>query len=74
MNFNAIYIEIKWISTALYLDSLEEIYSSIQILNRNKIEHKISYIDHYNRAAKKLFKCVLINVLFIVWEIFMLMS
>ena len=57
MNFNAIPIEIKWISTALYLDSLEEIYSSIQILkvNRNKIEHEISYIYHYNRAAKKSF-------------------
>ena len=61
MNFNEIYIEIKCISTALYLDSLEETYSSIQIhlkVNRNKIEHEISYIDHYNRAAKKPFECV----------------
>jgi len=62
-------MKIKWISTALYLDSLEEIYSSIQILfkiNKNKIEHEIFYIDYYNRAATKPFKCVLINVLFIV--------
>ena len=61
MNFNAIHMEIRWISTALYLDSLEEIYSSNQIhlkVNRNKIEHEISYIDYYNRAAKKPFECV----------------
>ena len=61
MNFNEIHIEIKCISTAPYLDPLEETYSSIQIhlkVNRNKIEHEISYIDHYNRAAKKPFKCV----------------
>ena len=54
-------MEIKWISTALYLDSLEGIYSSIQILLKittNKIEHEISYIDHFNRAATKLFECV----------------
>ena len=58
MNFNEIHIEIKCNSTALYLDSLEETYSSVQIhlkVNRNKIEYEISY---YNRAAKKLFKCV----------------
>ena len=61
MNFNKIHIEIKCISTALYLDSLKETYSSIQIhlqINRNKIEHEIFYIDYYNRAAKKLFECV----------------
>ena len=61
MNFNAIYIEIKWISTALYLDSLEEIYSSIQIflkVKRHQIEHEIPYINHYNKAAKKPFECV----------------
>ena len=61
MNFNEIHIEIKCISTALYLDLLEETYSSVQIhlkVNRNKIEYEISYIDHYNRAAKKLFECV----------------
>ena len=61
MNFNAIHMEIRWISTALYLDLSEVIYSSIQIhlkVNRNKIKHEISYIDHYNRAAKKLFECV----------------
>ena len=61
MNFNEIHLKIKCISTALYLDSLEEIYSSIQIhlkVNRNKIEHEISYINYYNRAAKKPFECV----------------
>jgi len=61
MKLNAIHMEIKWISTALYLNSLEGICSSIQILLKittNKIEHEISYIDHFNRAATKLFECV----------------
>ena len=48
MNFNEIHIEIKYISITLYLDLLEEAYSSIQIhlkVNRNKIENEISYIN-----------------------------